>query len=142
MARFLARIRDRALVPLIGAPIELPAALLADYPDLGEVRWRRGGIFVRIGGWALLQPTVAAVTLWRTVFLAPAAPWDPALLLHELRHVHHFRSSAAFPLHYVWESLRRGYSNNPYEADANEFAGRRLRAGPARSHTHLPAQDP
>ena len=132
----------RLLAPLIGHAIELPPLLRSRWPELDEARWRRGGIFPRIAGWCLGTRTVAAITLWRTVYLAPHTRLDPALLLHELRHVHHFRSSAAFPLHYVWESLRRGYANNLYEADANEFAGRRLRAGPARGTTHLPAQDP
>ena len=64
------------------------------------------------------------------MFLAPDTPWDAALLLHELRHVHHFAESRAFPFRYVWQSLRRGYLNNWYEADANEYARRRLAGVP------------
>lgn len=127
MARFLTRIAARLAAPVIGVPAVLPAGLCERFPDLAEVRWRRGGVFVRIGGWTLLQPTAAAITLWRTVFLAPGVPWDAALLLHELRHVHHFAESRAFPLRYAWESVRRGYANNRYEADANDYARRRLR---------------
>jgi hypothetical protein len=96
---------------------------------------------VRVGGWALLQPTVAAITLWRTVFLAPGVPWDAALLLHELRHVQHFKGSRAFPLLYAWESLRRGYAHNRYEADANDFARRRLQHRPAGRASQHSAQD-
>ena len=142
MARLLARAAQILVAPVIGRPAELPEALRARFPELGEVRWRRGGVFVRAGGWALLQRSAAAITLWRTVFLAPEAPWDAALLLHELRHVHHFRSSRSFPLRYLVESLRRGYANNRYELDANDFARRRLGAAHAASAAqHSSAQD-
>ena len=120
--------RARLVAALIGRPIELPAELRARWPELDAARWRRGGIFPRIGGWCLGRRTVAAITLWRTIFLADDARLDPGLLLHELRHVHHFLASRAFPLRYLWESVRRGYSRNPYEADANAFALARLRA--------------
>ena len=129
MARRLAQLARAVAAPVIGVPDELPPALCARYPELRAVRWRRGGLFVRIGGWALAQPTVAAITLWRTVFLAPGVPWDAALLLHEFRHVHHFTQSRAFPLRYLWESVRRGYASNRYEVDANDYARRRLSAG-------------
>jgi hypothetical protein len=141
MARLIARIARRAAAPLIGVPAELPETLRDRYPELADVRWRRGGVFVRIGGWALFQPTVAAITLWRTVFLAPGVPWDAALLLHELRHVHHFSDSRAFPLRYIWESVRRGYAGNWYEADANEYARRRLRAAAPAGASQHSAQD-
>ena len=36
----------------------------------------------------------------------------PELLLHELRHVHQFQADRAFPLRYVWRSLRHGYLRN------------------------------
>lgn len=120
--------RARLVAALIGRPIVLPAALRARWPELDEARWRRGGLLPRIGGWCLGRRTVAAITLWRTVFLADEARLDPGLLLHELRHVHHFLASRTFPLRYLWESVRRGYSRNPFEADANAFALARLRA--------------
>ena len=122
----------RAAAALIGVPVQLPAALESRYPELREARYRRGGIPPRVGGWGLGQRTVAAITLWRTVFLAPHTPFDAELLLHELRHVHQFRSSAAFPFLYLWESLRRGYYRNRFEADAQQFAARRVRAVPSR----------
>ena len=118
---------SRLAAALIGAPLELPAELLARFPELRAARFRRGGIFVRIGGWCLGTATVAGVTLWRTVWLAPRARLEPALLLHELRHVHHFAESRLFPVRYMWESLWRGYHRNRYEVDANAFAARRLR---------------
>ena len=119
---------ERLAAPLIGRAIELPASLRARWPELDEARWRRGGLLPRVGGWCLGRRTVAAITLWRTVFLADEARLDPGLLLHELRHVHQFLASRAFPLRYLWASVRRGYSRNPYEADANAFALARLDA--------------
>lgn len=119
----------RILAALIGTPLALPPALLATFPELRAARWRRGGLFVRVGGWCLGARTVAGITLWRTVWLAPGVRLDPALLLHELRHTHHFASSRLFPLRYAWESLRRGYRGNRYELDADAFAYRRLRDG-------------
>jgi len=112
---------------LIGRRVAAPAALVARYPELGRVHWRRGGLPVFIAGWFLGQRSAAAITLWRTVFLAPHAPLDPELLLHELRHVHQFEASVAFPLLYLWESARRGYFANRFEADARDYAARRLR---------------
>lgn len=117
-----------ALAALIGRPETLPAGLLTRWPELREVRWRRGGLPPRIGGWGLGRSTVAAITLWRTVWLAPGARLDPELLLHERRHVTHFASSRWFPLLYIFESVTRGYSRNRFERDADDWARARLRA--------------
>jgi hypothetical protein len=111
---------------LAGAPDRLPADMAASWPELAGIRWRRGGLPPRFGGWLLGRPTVAGVTLWRTVYLAPGVEWEPQLLLHEYRHVEQFAGSALFPLLYLWESLVRGYSGNRYEADADLWAARRL----------------
>jgi hypothetical protein len=110
---------------LVGRATRLPDSLLHDYPELGEARWRRGGLPPRVGGWCLGRSSVAAITLGRTIFLAPRAPLAPELLLHELRHVHQFAADRAFPLRYVLGSLRHGYARNPYEADACHFAASR-----------------
>jgi hypothetical protein len=115
---------------LFGERMALPAELLRRYPELGQARWRRGGLPVRVGGWCLGRATVAGITLGRTVWLAPSAPLEPELLLHELRHVHQFAEDRAFPLRYVWRSLRHGYQRNPYEADARQFAAHRVDDGP------------
>jgi len=48
---------------LIGERIQLPAELIRRYPDLAEATYRRGGLPVRIGGWALGTSTAAAITL-------------------------------------------------------------------------------
>ncbi|HKO16358.1 MAG TPA: hypothetical protein VJU87_08965 [Gemmatimonadaceae bacterium] len=110
----------------VGEPITLPPALVASYPELGGVRWRRGGVPVLVAGWCLGQRSAAAITLWRTVFLSTGVRLSPELLLHEFRHVEQFAASLAFPLRYLWESVRRGYFDNRYEADARAFAARRL----------------
>jgi hypothetical protein len=131
----------RALGPLVGERLDLPDELVEHFPELASVRFRRGGLPPRVGGWALLQRSAAAITLWRTVFLAPETPLDPQLLLHEFRHVQHFASSVWFPLRYVWGTLRRGYYKNPYELDADRFAALRLAAGrtvPARGSAVVP----
>jgi hypothetical protein len=104
----------------------LPPGLAARWPELVAVHWRRGGLPPRVGGWCLGLRTVQGITLWRTVFLAPGVAWDPALLLHEQRHVEQFASSAVFPVLYLWESLTRGYSRNRFEADADAWAARRF----------------
>ena len=118
------------LSALIGTPMSLPAPLLERWPELREARWRRGGLPPRIGGWCLGRSTVAGITLGRTIFLAPHAPLAPELLLHELRHVHQFASDRAFPLRYVWRSLRRGYARNEYETDARAYAASRAAGAP------------
>jgi hypothetical protein len=72
------------------------------------------------------QTSVAAITLRRTVFLGVNSSVEPALLLHELRHVEQYLERTSFPLRYIWESLRRGYHANRYEIDARTYAARRL----------------
>src|SRR4051794_12397408 len=115
---------------LIGRRIELPAGILARYPELEGVRWRRGGVPVNVAGWFLGQRSAAAITLWRRVFLSPSARVDAELLLHEFRHVQQFEASVTFPMRYLWESARRGYFANRYEVDAREYAAQRLRSIP------------
>ena len=112
----------------MGIPVVLPPALLESFPELGLVRYRRGGLPPRIGGWVLGARSVAGITLWKTVFLAPESPFDAELLLHELAHVRQFEDSRAFPLRYIWESLRVGYRRNRFEIAAQRFAATRLRA--------------
>jgi hypothetical protein len=111
---------------LVGKRFDLPAEMIARYPELAEARYRRGGLPVRIGGLALGVNTVAAITLRRTVFLAPDTPLSAGLLLHELRHVHQFLERATFPVRYLWQSLRYGYSRNAYEVDARRYSALRL----------------
>ncbi|HEU4564804.1 MAG TPA: hypothetical protein VFS05_09155 [Gemmatimonadaceae bacterium] len=118
---------------LIGRVVPVPREVLARYPELRAARWRRGGLPPRIAGWCMGQRCVAAITLWRTIWLAPHVRMSDELLLHELRHVHQFQSSVTFPFRYLWEIARRGYHHNRYEVDARAYAASRVRADPTRS---------
>ena len=118
----------RMVESIVGRPATLPASLALAFPELLEARYRVGGLPPRIGGWCLGTRTVAAITLWRTVWLAPHTGMAPALLLHELGHVRQFLASRSFPALYCIESLRRGYSHNRFELDAESFAQQRLAA--------------
>ena len=112
---------------MIGRKTTLPRELLDRYPELATARWRRGGLPVRIGGWCLGQRAVSAITLWHTIWLDTESSPAEELLLHEIRHVAQFEASAAFPLLYLWESLRRGYVRNRFEVDARAYAAARVR---------------
>ena len=116
----------RLVKSLIGESIELPDAALRKYPELAQAKYRRGGLPVRVAGWALGTGSAAAITLWRTIFIAPGTRLTPELLLHELRHVHQFLERRTFPFSYLWQSIRYGYSRNAYEADARRYATHRL----------------
>jgi hypothetical protein len=122
---------------LFGKREELPPEILRVWPELAQLRFRRGGFPLRIGGWLLGQSTVAAITLGPTIFLARDTTLNPELLLHELKHVHQFAESKTFPLHYIWESLRRGYHMNRFEAEAREYASRQV----ARATVNKPSED-
>ena len=122
---------ERIIAALIGRGVALPQHLVARYPELREARWRVGGLPPRVGGWFLAQRTVAGITLGRTIWLAPGVRVDPELLLHELCHVRQFGTDRAFPLRYCLESLRRGYTHNRFEAEADAFARRVLAERPA-----------
>lgn len=117
---------SRFIAALIGESVALPPDLLGKYPELGHARYRRGGLPVRVAGWALGMSTAAAITLRRTVFLAPSTAPTAELLLHELRHVHQFSENWAFPVSYLWQSLRYGYTRNAYEVDARRYSASRL----------------
>jgi hypothetical protein len=116
----------RFVTAIAGTKIELPPAYTDIYPDLAAAHYRRGGFPARIAGWALGTGTAAAITLWNTVFIAPGTPLSAELLLHELRHVHQFLERKTFPLSYLWQSLRYGYSRNAYEVDARRYSALRL----------------
>ncbi|MDQ6718626.1 MAG: DUF4157 domain-containing protein [Gemmatimonadota bacterium] len=120
-------IARRVIHALAGRKIALPEELTRRFPELGEARFRVGGIPLRIGGWALGASHVAGITLGSTIFLHRSEELDEALLLHELRHVHQFRERKTFPARYLWQSIRRGYRANPYEVDARRFSAIRLR---------------
>lgn len=61
----------------------------------------------------------AAVTLGRTIIVHPDVRLTDRLLRHELAHVRQWqRSPVTFPLRYVWQHVRHGYRDNPYEVEA------------------------
>lgn len=116
----------KAFHAVAGRRDAVEAGLRDRFPELGEMRIRRGGLLPRLGGWCLGQASVDGITIGRTVWLRPGAPASAELLLHELAHVRQFQSIALFPIRYWWESLRRGYVNNRYEIEARQFAELRL----------------
>ena len=116
----------RLISAIAGKKIDIPYALADLYPELADASYRRGGLPVRIAGWALGTSRAEAITLWRTVFIEPHAPLTAELLLHELRHVHQFSERKSFPLSYLWQSIRHGYSRNAYEVDARRYSAQRL----------------
>ena len=120
---------SRLVRALIGERFDLPEDMIRRYPDLAQAKYRRGGLPVRIGGWSLGTSSAAAITLWRTVFVAPSTVLDAELLLHELRHVHQFLEHKAFPVSYLWQSIRYGYTRNAYEVDARRYSASRLGTG-------------
>ena len=111
---------------VVGNSAPMPARLLERFPELSSVRLRRGGLLVRVAGWLIGHRTAAGITLWRTVIVAPDERPSAGLLLHELRHLQQFQEDRLFPLRYLLETLRRGYTNNRYERDAVRFARERL----------------
>ena len=125
----IAAMIGRPIRAIFGRPIELPPAFIARYPEFANVQWRRGGFPVNVAGWFLGHGSAAAITLWRTVFLSPAAIVDAELLLHEFRHVQQFEASPIFPVRYLLESARRGYFANRFEVDARQYAAHRVRRG-------------
>jgi hypothetical protein len=119
-------ISARLLSAIAGEKIELPYSFTDLYPELADASYRRGGLPVRVAGWALGTSTAEAITLWRTVFIERRTPLTAELLLHELRHVHQFSERKSFPLSYLWQSIRHGYSRNAYEIDARQYSANRL----------------
>ena len=115
---------------LVGRPLALPAELVTRHPVLHQAQWRLGGLPPRIGGWALGQSSVLGIAVGRTVFMAPHAQLDAALLLHEVAHVHQFERERGFLFRYLWESVRRGYGANRFEHEAEAFAESALLSHP------------
>ena len=106
----------------VGEDLVLPEDLIAAFPELATVSWRRGGFPLRVGGWVLGRGSVAGIALGATVFLSTARVPSVQLLLHELGHVRQFRRDKTFAIRYLWESARHGYSRNRFELEADQFA--------------------
>ena len=72
----------------------------------------------------LISPHMAGLTLGHTIIIRNGCS-SPFLLAHELRHVYQYEqagSIAAFLSTYLRQILAVGYSDAPYERDANEHA--------------------
>ena len=68
----LAAVAAAVARPLVGRADGVAGRARGDgIRSLRGARWRRGGLPVRVGGWCLGQATVSAITLWRTIWLAP-----------------------------------------------------------------------
>jgi hypothetical protein len=107
MIRFLLR-------PIAGVPVAPPLPL----PPGVEIR--QGRWIARVGGWFTgARGPAAAVTVGDTIVVHPDAPLTERLLRHELEHVRQWRAAPlTFPVRYVWQHLRRGYRDNPFEVAA------------------------
>jgi hypothetical protein len=80
-------------------------------------------LIAQVAAWKLGAPRVAIV-VGRTIHLHNATRADllqnPRWLRHELQHILQYRRYGwfFFLCRYLWQSLRRGYYNNKYEAEA------------------------
>ena len=103
----VARIVGRRAVQ---TPVELP----------GGVALRRSRLIPALAGrLARMGGPAAAVTLGRTILLAPGVEPTERLLRHELAHVRQWeRGPYVFPFRYIAAHIRHGYGNNPFEAEA------------------------
>ena len=85
-----------------------------------DVVVRAGKLIPLIGGrLSGMAKPAAAVTLGRTIVVHPEVHLSDRLLKHELAHVRQWeRAPLTFPLRYVWQHLKHGYRDNPYEVEA------------------------
>jgi hypothetical protein len=105
----------------VDMPPQLRALLLelfgpaVDQVELVEYAWTSALL-----GWPL------AVTSPRRVYLRYSAKEFfayPELVVHEYFHViRQWQTGRLTLTRYVWQSIRRGYWNNPFEIEAREFA--------------------
>lgn len=67
-----------------------------------------------------------ASTIGKTIHLHAITPEAfverRAFLRHELQHAIQFNTIKFFWLKYIWQTIRHGYFNNPYEIEAREKA--------------------
>ncbi len=134
--RPFARLADALLGP------EVPTAELP-HPVPARVRVRRSRLIPWIGGLFMgrgsggRRSAAAAVTLRNTILVNPAAALTDDLIVHELVHVEQWRDPL-FPLKYAVQSLRHGYRENPYEAEAYARQARYVAQRPSPSDTRQP----
>lgn len=106
IARLVRAVTGRVETP----PFPLPAGVVVV----------RGTWVPALGGLLTgMRGPAAATTLGDTIVVHPSVRLTERLLRHELEHVRQWRRSPlAFPVLYVWNHLRFGYEQNPFEREA------------------------
>lgn len=113
---------DRVLGPQLRSE-ELPTGI--EIPP--GVTCRRGGLILSIGSAFMghgkdgKRMNADAVTLGNTILVRAGHHPSARLICHELVHVRQWKDPF-FPLKYVLESIRHGYYDNRYEAEARKEA--------------------
>ena len=88
-------------------------------------RIKENSLIARLAAKKLRKPNMAIV-IGKTIHLFGSTKENflsnPTWVKHELQHVQQFREHGFFPFifKYLWESMRKGYYNNKYEAEARE----------------------
>lgn len=107
--------------PGVPSPVPLPPG----------VTLRQSMLVPRVAGWLSgMRRPAAAVTLGRTILVNPSIPLSGRLIDHELAHVRQWeRNPHLFPFRYIASHIRRGYGENPYEAEARAAETGRSESG-------------
>jgi hypothetical protein len=90
-----------------------------------KIRIKEQSWLARLAAWKLGTPAMA-ITLGRTIHLHNTLRADfladQSWVCHELAHVRQFERYGFLPFlfRYLWESLRKGYYNNRWEAEARQ----------------------
>lgn len=95
------------------------------------------------GRLAGMKRAAAAVTIGRTIVLHDEAALTTRLLRHELAHVEQWKAAPwTFPVRYVWQHLRCGYRDNPYEVAARAAEQQEPRPVPGAATARTPDRPP
>jgi hypothetical protein len=114
-------------------PDALAGWIRTHLPALGDPHRIRLRVRERIPFWWIPgNKNACGLTLGNRIYLrAEYCPIDPAnreavqLVFHELAHVMQFREKPLlFPIRYLLQHIRYGYTGNPAEGEARQFAMR------------------
>lgn len=74
--------------------------------------------------WMRLWGFTGWSSLWGAIYVMPGFQHNKALIRHEAMHLEQMRrdGKARFMARYAWWTLRYGYQDNPYEAEARKAA--------------------
>ena len=115
----------------IHLPVALAQWIRTHVPEMGDPNRIQFRSCTRIPFWWIPgNRNISGLTLANRVYLrAEHCPIDPSdkntveLIFHELLHVLQFRRNPLrFPFRYLIHHFRYGYTNNPAEAEARNFA--------------------